>query len=97
MYADEDVQLQPIDRRKYDQYNYISEDDDFDVSSDEERADKRKAAQATKPPQDAKSKDWNDIPDDFLKAPPKGKLKKTAPSAEERKKKQAQEWDDWGQ
>jgi palmitoyltransferase len=97
MYADGDMQLQPIDRRKYDQYSYISEDDDFEVSSDEERADKRKAAQASKPPNDAKVKDWNDIPDDFLRAPPKGRSKKSTGNAEERQKKQAQEWDDWGQ
>jgi palmitoyltransferase len=92
MYADGDVQLQPIDRRKYDQYNYISEDD-FEVSSDEERADKRQTAQTSKPARDSTSKAWNDIPDDFLRVPPKGKPKKNA----EKKKKAAQEWDDWGQ
>jgi palmitoyltransferase len=99
MYADGDVQLQPMGRKKFDQYNYISEpeDDDFDVSSDEERADTRKAGQATKGPQNNQTKDWNDIPEDFLKPPPKGKSRRNNESAEERKKKTAQEWDDWGQ
>lgn len=96
MYADGDMQLQPIDRRKFDQYNYISEDDDYDISSDEEAADRRKA-QTSKPPPPKITKDWNDIPDDFLKAPPKGKSGKSrnGETAEERKKKRAQEWDDW--
>jgi palmitoyltransferase len=41
MYADSGVQLQTIDRRKFDQYNYISEDedDDYEVSSDEQAVD----------------------------------------------------------
>lgn len=45
MYADGDVQLQTIDRKKFDQYNYISEDedDDYEVSSDEQAVDQRKA------------------------------------------------------
>ena len=102
MYADGDVQLQPIDRRKFDQYNYVSEDDDddYDISSDEERADKRKAlapAPALRPLPSQGPKDWNDIPEDFLKPPPKGKPKRSEESIDERKKKRAQEWDDWGQ
>ncbi|KAF2748760.1 zf-DHHC-domain-containing protein [Sporormia fimetaria CBS 119925] len=101
MYADGDVQLQPIDRRKFDKYNYISEDDDddYDVSSDEERAENRKAEGKPKPPLAAPqktTKDWNDIPDDFLHAAPRGKSNKSN-DRKEAKKKDAQEWDDWGQ
>lgn len=98
MYADGDVQLQTIDRRKFDQYNYISEDDDdddYDISSDEERAENRKSQPAKS---SAKAtRDWNDIPDDLLQAPPTAKSKKNAETSEDRKKKRAQEWDDWGQ
>ncbi|KAF2182019.1 zf-DHHC-domain-containing protein [Zopfia rhizophila CBS 207.26] len=96
MYSDGDVQLQTLDRRKYDQYNYISDDDEYDVSSDEERAEKRKI-QAAKPPPPKGTKNWNDIPDEFLQPPPKGKPKENRESSEERKQKRAAEWDDWGQ
>jgi palmitoyltransferase len=96
MYADGDMQLQTIDRRKFDQYNYVSEDDDYEMSSDEERADQRKVP-VSKPLPSKGPKDWNDIPEDFLKPPPKGKLKRAEDSSEDRKKKRAQEWDDWGQ
>jgi hypothetical protein len=94
MYADGDVQLQPIDRRKFDQYNYIS-DDEYDISSDEEHAGSRKTS-VPRPQQPKATKDWNDIPSDFLKPPPKGKPRASAENAEERRKKKAQEWDDWG-
>lgn len=96
MYADGDVQLQTIDRRKFDQYNYISEDEDYDMSSDEERADQRKA-QVSRPAPPKITKDWNDIPEDFLEAPPKGKPKRNGETSEDRKKKRTQEWDDWEQ
>jgi hypothetical protein len=93
MYADGDVPLQDIDRRKFDQYNYISEEeeDDYDVSSDEQGAD-QKAAQHTKtlPPQQA-TRNWNDIPEGFLSPAPQGKKS----SSQERKTKTG-EWDDWG-
>lgn len=95
MYADGDMQLQPIDRRKFDQYNYVSEDedgDDYEVSSDEGRAEQRRAQQARPPKATA---NWNDIPEDFLHAPPKGKTKSIESKAASSKK--AQEWDDWGQ
>lgn len=97
MYTDGDVQLQPMDRRKFDQYNYISEDDDddYEISSDEERANNRRT-QTIRPPPKA-TKDWNDVPEDFLKPPPTSKLKKIIETSEERKKKRAQEWDDWEQ
>ncbi|KAF2278755.1 zf-DHHC-domain-containing protein [Westerdykella ornata] len=97
MYADGAVQLQPIVRKKFDQYNYISEDDDddYDVSSDEERAGKRKAAQVAQTQPPTVTKDWNDIPADFLPPPPKGRAKKKDESQAERRKKNAQEWDDW--
>jgi palmitoyltransferase len=98
MYADNGVQLQPMGRKKFDQYNYVSEDDDddYEVSSDEERAENRNV-EAANPAPASKTKDWNDIPADFLTAPPKGRAKQSAESKEERKKKKAQEWDDWGQ
>jgi palmitoyltransferase len=92
MYADGDMQLQPIDRRKFDQYNYVSEDedgDDYDVSSDEGRADQRRAQQVqVRPPPQKNTTNWNDIPEDFLHAAPKAK-----PTVRMSK---TQEWDDWG-
>jgi hypothetical protein len=98
MYADGDVQLQPIDRRKFDQYNYISEDedDDYEVSSDEQAVDQRKAQQVqtvvSAPPKGTSN--WNDIPDGFLDAAPKSK-KSTSQERKPGSKKQG-EWDDWG-
>jgi hypothetical protein len=95
MYADGDVQLQNIDRRKFDQYNYISEEedeDDYEVSSDEQGAD-HKRAQRTQhgPPQQATS-NWNDIPEGFLDPAPQ-RLKGTSRERNQQKK---GEWDDWG-
>ncbi|KAF2014963.1 zf-DHHC-domain-containing protein [Aaosphaeria arxii CBS 175.79] len=97
MYADGDLQLQPMDRHRFDQYNYVSEDDDddYEVSSDEEQAELRKAQVSKPAPPKVTTKDWNDIPDDFLKPPPKGKPKERGESSQERKQKRAQEWDDW--
>jgi palmitoyltransferase len=94
MYADGDVQLQTIDRRKFDQYNYISEDedDDYEVSSDEQAVDQRKSQKAqtvTAPPKGTHN--WNDIPDGFLDPAPKGKKS----TSRERSRKNG-EWDDWG-
>jgi hypothetical protein len=95
MYADGDVQLQDIDRRRFDQYNYISEDedDDYEVSSDEQVADRRRT-QHTKnvPPQDA-PRNWNDIPEGFLDPAPKGK---TNTSQERKPVTKKGDWDDWG-
>jgi hypothetical protein len=92
MYADGDVQLQNIDRRKFDQYNYISEDeeDDYEVSSDEQAADKKRAQHtATAPPQRA-TQNWNDIPEGFLDPAPQGK-KSTSRERNQNKK------GDWGE
>ncbi|KAF1966325.1 zf-DHHC-domain-containing protein, partial [Bimuria novae-zelandiae CBS 107.79] len=97
MYADGDVQLQPIDRRKFDQYNYISDDDggdDYDLSSDEASADQRKAPKVVPLPK--ATNNWNDIPEDFLRATPNSKPRSPGTSRE-RKQKKTQEWDDWGQ
>lgn len=94
MYADGDVQLQNIDRRKFDQYNYISEDDedDYEVSSDEQAADRRKAQQTKSgPPQQAPTNNWNDIPEGFLDPAPKGKKN----PGQERASKKKGGWDDW--
>lgn len=102
MYADGDVQLQPIDRRKFDQYNYISDDDEgdeYDASSDEVSAEQIRAQQTKPAPPSKGTKNWNDIPEDFLSAPPKGKgrQRKSPETSQERKAKTTQEWDDWGQ
>ena len=96
MYADGDVQLQPIDRRKFDQYNYISDDDDgndYEASGDETSSNPQYAESKPLP---KSTKNWNDVPDDFLIAPPKGKARSPGTSRE-RKPKKTQEWDDWGQ
>jgi hypothetical protein len=97
MYADGDVQLQTIDRKKFDQYNYISEDedDDYEVSSDEQAVDQRKAQKVqtvTAPPKGTQN--WNDIPDGFLDPAPKER-KKSA-SRERSQQRKNGEWDDWG-
>lgn len=95
MYADGDVQLQNIDRRKFDQYNYISEDedDDYDVSSDEQAADRRRAQEVKVVSAPSKgTMNWNDIPEGFLDPAPKSK-KSISP---ERKPKKTGEWDEWG-
>ncbi|KAF1927642.1 zf-DHHC-domain-containing protein, partial [Didymella exigua CBS 183.55] len=89
MYADGDVPLQTIEaRRKFDQYSYISEDDEddeYDVSSDEQAADRRIKTHTTIVPA---TKNWNDLPDGFLDAPRKGQKS----SSRERK---PREWDEW--
>ncbi|KAK1913673.1 hypothetical protein P3342_006916 [Pyrenophora teres f. teres] len=92
MYADGDVQLQTIDRKKFDQYNYISEDEDdeYEVSSDEQAVDQRRAKQtqrASAPPQETSN--WNDIPEGFLDPSPAGKKSERRPS------KKTGEWDEW--
>ncbi|KAL1592067.1 palmitoyltransferase for Vac8p [Nothophoma quercina] len=88
MYADGDVPLQTIEtRKKFDQYNYISEDDEdgYEDSSDEQSADRRIRTQTKTLPQ---TKNWNDLPEGFLDAPRKGKKS----SSRERK---AKDWDQW--
>ncbi|KAJ4376195.1 palmitoyltransferase for Vac8p [Neocucurbitaria cava] len=97
MYSDGDVQLQNIDRRKFDQYNYISEDedDDYEVSSDEQAADRKRSEQVktvSAPPKGTMN--WNDIPEGFLDPAPKGK-KSTSRERKAGPQKPAG-WDDWG-
>jgi palmitoyltransferase len=77
MYADGDnVPLQPIppQKKKFDQYSYISEDDEddyeYDDSSDEVAADRRIKTQTKTLPT---TKNWNDLPDGFLDAPRKSR------------------------
>lgn len=96
MYADGDMQLQPIDRRRFDQYNYISEDedDDYEVSSDEQAADQKKAQKAhavLAPP--TGTSNWNDVPEGFLGPVPKVRK---SDSQERKPAKKRGEWDDWG-
>ena len=96
MYADGDVQLQELDRRKFDQYNYISEDeeDDYEATSDEPAADQRKDSQVKTveaPPKGTKI--WNDIPEDFLDPAPKGK--KVVSQEQRPESKRPGEWDEW--
>ncbi|KAF2262842.1 palmitoyltransferas-like protein PFA3 [Lojkania enalia] len=97
MYADGDMQLQPIDRRKFDQYNYVSDDDEYSDSSDEERTTSRKPPLRKPQPPASKTKNWNDIPDDFLQAVPMGRPRRNSERSQERKQKKASEWEDWGQ
>ncbi|EMD90620.1 hypothetical protein COCC4DRAFT_186615 [Bipolaris maydis ATCC 48331] len=96
MYADDDVQLQPIERKKFDPYNYTSEDeeDEYDVSSDEQAADQRKPQQ-TKPvvaPPPKVTSNWNDIPEGFLDPAPQ---RKKSVSQQGRPSKKTGDWDDW--
>ncbi|OAG09543.1 zf-DHHC-domain-containing protein [Paraphaeosphaeria sporulosa] len=96
MYADGDVQLQSIDRRKFDRYNYISDDDegdDYEMSSDEASAAQRKTPKPVPLPKN--TRDWNDIPDDFLSAPPKGR-RRSPGTSRERTPNKAGRRDDWG-
>lgn len=88
MYADGDVPLQTIEtKKKFDQYNYISEDEDdeYEVSSDEQAADRRIKPQTKTVPQ---TSNWNDLPEDFLDAPRKGKKS----SSKERKARSRNDW-----
>lgn len=92
MYADGDVQLQTIDRTKFDQYNYISEDEEDDYEADDQKVDgpqahNTKAAAAS-------SSNWNDVPEDFLDRAPKSK--KVSSSEQKSSSKKNNEWDDWG-
>ncbi|KAF3034546.1 palmitoyltransferase for Vac8p [Didymella keratinophila] len=92
MYADGDVPLQTIEtRKKFDQYNYISEDDDnddeYDVSSDEQAADRRIKTQTKTMPA---TKNWNDLPEGFLGAPRKSKKS----GSRDRKAKDRDQWND---
>lgn len=97
MYTDGDVPLQTLDKKKFDQYNYISEDedeDDYEVSSDEQAVDqKMPLPQQTRTVQ-ITTQNWNDIPEGFLNPAPKGK--KSASREQNSSPKKAQEWDDWG-
>lgn len=75
MYTDGDVPLQPISRRRFDQYSYISEDedDDYEVSSDEQDVHQKRAAHHSKtiPAPDPATPNWNDVPEGFLDPAPK--------------------------
>ncbi|KAL5119563.1 palmitoyltransferase for Vac8p [Pleosporales sp. CAS-2024a] len=93
MYADGAVQLQNMDRKKFNQYNYISDDDDeddYEVSSDEQAADQKRAQRAPPPPKATQT--WNDIPEGFLD-PAQERNKSTSRERDPNKK---GEWDDWG-
>ena len=95
MYADGDVQLQNMDRRKFDQYNYISEDedeDDYEVSSDEQAVDQKRAHQTQTGPPPKSTQNWNDIPEGFLDPAQQGKKG----TSRERNQKKKGQWDDWG-
>jgi palmitoyltransferase ZDHHC2/15/20 len=97
MYADSDVQLQDMDRRKFDQYNYISEDEDdeYEVSSDEQAVDRKRAQHAKNgPPPQKTTMNWNDIPEGFLDPAPQGKKSASRERKDNSKKKG--EWDEWG-
>jgi len=85
MYADggDVMQMQPIDRRKFDQYNYISDGDDedgeganYDVSSDDADAEQRRVQRIRPVPLPKITHNWNDIPEDFLQGAPAGKPRK---------------------
>ncbi|KAF1962217.1 zf-DHHC-domain-containing protein [Byssothecium circinans] len=108
MYADGDVQLQNLDRKKFDQYNYISEDEDEDdYEGDDAGGEETRRAP---PPSrivalQRNTKDWNDIPDDFLNVPPKvGKTRRRSKSPDPIAMSEGNpngtaetgEWDDWG-
>jgi palmitoyltransferase len=87
MYTDGDMQLQTFDRgrRKADQYGYVEDEDGYEISSDEEQA------QRTRKGQSSSTQNWNDVPEDFLKPPPKGKRGSRSSS----KQKKADDWDEW--
>ena len=102
MYADGDVQMQPLDRRRLDQY-YVSDEEEEEDEDDgevvdggeggsanangvERKAENRTPVANTKPMPKA-TENWNDIPDDFLKGPVK--------KAESKKKAKDGGWDDW--
>ena len=95
MYADGDVQLQNLDRKKFDQYNYISEDEDDDYEDDGNEQRESKTKQQTKiisaPPKGTKT--WNDIPEGFLDPAPKGKKVSQAQNIDPKK---PGDWENWG-
>ncbi|KAF2126862.1 palmitoyltransferas-like protein PFA3 [Dothidotthia symphoricarpi CBS 119687] len=95
MYTDGDVPLQTLDnKKKFDQYNYISEDDDddeYELSSDEQAADQRKSHRAKTV--QAPMQNWNDIPEGFLDPAPRGK--KSVSRDRNAGPRKTQEWDDW--
>ena len=73
MYADGDnvpLQTMPAQKKKFDEYGYVSgEDDDdyeYDDSSDEVAAERRIRTQTKTLPA---TKNWNDLPEGFLDAP----------------------------
>lgn len=93
MYTDGDVPLQTFNKKKFDQYNYVSEDEDEDGVSSDEQAAERIKTQHIKTVQ-ATTQNWNDIPEGFLDPAPKGKKRGTQERNSSPKK--TQDWDDWG-
>ena len=95
MYADGDVQLQNLDRKRFDQYNYISEDEDDDYEDDGNEQSKSKTKHQTKtisaPPKGTTT--WNDIPEGFLDPAPKGKKVSQAQNIDPKK---PDKWENWG-
>ncbi|KAF2643934.1 zf-DHHC-domain-containing protein [Massarina eburnea CBS 473.64] len=105
MYADGDVQMQDLDRKKFDQYNYISDDEDDDAYEDEDEVGPEQSRIAPPPskavPVPKITRDWNDIPDDFLnvslngdKTRRRSKSGESSPPPPGQSAKQG-EWDDW--
>ncbi|XTI83789.1 DHHC palmitoyltransferase-domain-containing protein [Cenococcum geophilum] len=102
MYADGDMPLRTLERRRADQYEYAEEDeeedeeDGYEVSSDEERAERRGLRKGRRV---RATRNWNDIPNDFLKPPPKGKGRgggSGSGSAAGSRERREDEWQEWG-
>lgn len=94
MYSDGDVQLQSLDRRKLDQY-YVSEDDEYESSSDEEGREQR-ASQSSKSPHQRATENWNDVPEDFLQPAPRRTARRSAEQGKGRSRSKQDGWDEWG-
>jgi hypothetical protein len=107
-----DVQMQDLDRKgKFDLYNYISDDEEGDEDGYEEAAGEERREGAPLPrivPMPKHTKDWNDIPDDFINVNgnvvAKGRAASrkrsmspgTRTTGQERDTAGGGEWDDWG-
>ena len=101
MYADGDMPLQTLEHRRVDQYEYAEEDeeedgeDEYGDSSDEERAERRGLGKGRRV---RATRNWNDIPEDFLKPPPKGKGRgggSGSGSAAGSRERREDEWQEW--
>ncbi|KAF2203281.1 zf-DHHC-domain-containing protein [Delitschia confertaspora ATCC 74209] len=93
MYTDGAMQLQTLDRRRLDPY-YISSDDEDDASGGREQVEANPTPSSAGAPPKA-TQNWNDVPEDFLKPPPKEKARSSKENSENRRKRR-EEWDDWG-